>query len=381
MITHGLQAHCWRGLRSRTALRMGLGRRYFADGSLPLRVQMGMQASEQSSGSDAAPVGVPGKLSPLQGESGDAVQQVDPSQPLAEAPAAGVGSIQYKGPILEDLDGAARHAPTLANMYGNIPNHVRSSFEAVRRVDEAPTTSAPLLVDSLTSQLKSLASIPGIGGPLRSWLGSGDELTYYGGHIPLEPYRKGQTAAYNFPRILVPREFAYRFPLDMYVDPVFQTSDPALKFKMTSHTLFSRLQGKTTLLMVFSGQPLSGLFTGVKQWVDTANTELSEYPRTQVLKMHCARGWFNRRTHALTKFQLRRQVEEDEQFTTFVYRGKWKWEYARALHLYDPQLPVVLLIDPLAYVRWHAVGLPSEDATNVFRSLLRKLAYEKKSYS
>ena len=68
----------------------------------------------------------------------------------------------------------------------------------------------------------------------------------------------------------------------------------------------------------------------------------------QVLKLHCEEGWFNRRTHQLTKFQLRRQaklvlprvilcstvcskshkVNEDETWTTFVYRGKWKWEYA-----------------------------------------------------
>ena len=115
--------------------------------------------------------------------------------------------------------------------------------------------------------------------------------------------------------------------------------------------------------------------------------------RGQVLKLHCEEGWFNRRTHQLTKFQLRRQasfslqsihkttsgltldvnlcsckVNEDEIWSTFVYRGKWKWEYAqglealcpcsfrdvaeagdseeRALHLYNKELPVVILLGP-----------------------------------
>jgi len=318
--------------------------------------------------------------------------QEDQSLAVHEPPAApatssavdqpsGVGGIQYKGPIMEDASGAAKHEPVLSTMFGNIPNHVRQSFDAVSKVDEAPRTSEPVLVDTLATQLKALATTAGLGGPLNRWLGVSDDLSYYGGHIDLEPYRKGQTAAYNFPRILVPREFAYRFPLDMYVDPVFQTSDPELKFKMMSHTLFSRLQGKTTLLMVFTGQPLSSLFTGVKRWLDAVSPEFLSHRKTQVLKLHCARGWFNRRTHQLTKFQLRRQVEAEEQHTTYVYRGKWKWEYARALHLYNPQLPVLLLLDPLGYIRWHAVGLPSEDATAVFRGLARKLAHEKQSYA
>ena len=78
--------------------------------------------------------------------------------------------------------------------------------------------------------------------------------------------------------------------------------------------------------------------------------QLTELAICQVLKLHCEEGWFNRRTHQLTKFQLRRQarptccllppcvvcapsrkshkVKEEEIWTTFVYRGKWKWEYA-----------------------------------------------------
>ncbi|CAE7381791.1 unnamed protein product [Symbiodinium pilosum] len=199
--------------------------------------------------------------------------------------------------------------------------------------------------------------------------------------IPLAPYQKGQTAAYNYPAVLVPRELANRFPLDMYVDPVFQTSDAAQRIRMRGFTLFPRLQGKTTLLLVFSGQPLSGLWTGLRQWIDAVASDFNALPNSQVLKLHCEEGWFNRRTHQLTKFHLRRQVDESEIWRTFVYRGKWKWEYERALHLYNKELPVVLLLDAVGYVRWHAVGLPTSEATALFKSLSRKLAHQKQDFT
>lgn len=261
-------------------------------------------------------------------------------------------------------------------MWSNIPQHVRASFTAPARIEDAPRASQPQLIDTAMSQLKAFAASTGYAPA--SWHPS--TALYYEGKIALAPYRKGQTAAYNYPSVLVPRELAYRMPLDMYVDPVFQTADPTHRARTKAHNLFPRLQGKTTLLLVFSGQPLSGLFTGVKRWLENATEEFLSRKDTQVFKLHAEEGWLNRRTSVLTKFHLRRQVPEDELFTTLVYRGKWKFEYVRTLHMYDKELPVVLLIDPLGYVRWHAVGLPSEEATEIFQVMARRLAKEKKSY-
>jgi len=286
--------------------------------------------------------------------------------------------IIIKGPIADDMEGGARHATTVTKMWSNIPVHVRASFTAPNSLEEVPENAAPPMLGGVFGQAKALAARAGLA-PAR-W--SVDiSAPYYNGEIPLAPFRRGQTAAYNYPRILVPREMALRVPSDMYVDPVFQTSDPEQKWKMRSTCLFPRMQNKTTLLLIFSGQPLSGLFTGLQRWLDSTGKEFLGLPKTQLLKMHCSEGWLNRRTHQLTKFHLRRQVPEDELFTTLVYRGKWKWEYVRALHLYDKNLPVVLLIDPLGYIRWHAVGLPTDDATEVFKQLSRRLAVEKRSHS
>jgi len=287
--------------------------------------------------------------------------------------------IVYKGPIAEDDSGGARHSTSIGAFWSNIPGHVRASFQSPTSMDAVPRASAPLLLDSIVAQARALIASTGLP-TLERWSAE-PPATYYSGALPLAPHRKGQTAAYNYTRVLVPRELAYRVPLNMYVDPVFQTSDPDLRLRMRGQTIFPRLQGRTTLLLTFSGQPLSGLFTGLKHWLDVVGEEFLSYPKTQVLKLHCSKGWFNRRTHQLTKFHLRRQVEDDEQFSTFVYRGKWHLELERALHLYDSALPGVLLVDPLAYVRWHAVGLPTDDATNVFRALAQRLAHEKKTYT
>lgn len=286
--------------------------------------------------------------------------------------------IVFRGTMEEDIQGGARHAPMVSRLWSNVPVHVRESFKAPARLEDSPKPAAPLLVDSVISGLKQLAVRSGMG---PSHWNSDVGRPYYGGRIELAPYKKGQTAAFNYPSILVPRELAHRFPLDMYVDPVFQTSDAAQRIRMRGFTLFPRLQHKTTLLLIFSGQPLSGLWTGLRQWLDVVGEDFKELPNTQVFKLHCEEGWFNRRTHQLTKFQLRRQVDESEIWSTFVYRGAWKWEYEHALHLYNKDLPVVLLLDAVGYIRWHAVGLPTDEATQIFRSLAKRLAHEKRNFT
>jgi hypothetical protein len=260
-------------------------------------------------------------------------------------------------------------------MWGNISPHIRQSFQNAKSVDEVPNTTATP-IDSLVVQTKQLAASTGLA-PAH-W--SAEIAPYYNGAVALAPYTKGQTAAYHYPRDLVPRNYAYRVPLDMYVDPVFGTSHPDLVLRMKSHTLFHKLQGKATILVTFSGQPLSGLTTGVQQWLEACAKEIKDLPNVQIAKIHFGEGWFNRRLHYLTKFHLRRQVPDSELFTTYVYRGKWKQEYVRALHLYDQSLPSFLLVDRLGYIRWHAVGLPSDDAKEVLMKVLRKAVKEGKHH-
>lgn len=288
---------------------------------------------------------------------------------------SGVKGIAFKGPLDQTL--GMSYSSQVGKMWGNIPRHIRESFKNAKHVDDVPSPTTTR-IDSLIVQTKQLAASTGLA-PAH-W--TGELAPYYDGAIALAPYAKGQTAAYHYPNDLVPRNYAYRVPLDMYVDPVFQTSDPNphIMLRMKSHTLFHKLQGKTSILVTFSGQPLSGPQTGVRQWMEACAKEIKQLPDTQIAKVHFAEGWFNRRMHHLTKFHLRRQVPDTEIFSTYVYRGKWKQEYVRALHLYDQSLPSFLLVDRLGYIRWHAVGLPSEDATEILLKVLPKVAKESKSH-
>ena len=68
----------------------------------------------------------------------------------------------------------------------------------------------------------------------------------------------------------------------------------------------------------------------------------------------------------LTKMQLR----HDEPNNVFVYRGKVTTELAAIFHLYDKTLPSILLVDSRGYVRWHAVGLPTEASLNALKFLV-----------
>lgn len=339
--------------------------------------------SQLAEGLQSTTAAVPtGSETPSISISNDALaeQRADSSLALP-LPQARARDIVYTGPIAEDAErGGAAVAPVVTRMWTNISGHVRDSFNTPATVDEAPKSTPPMLMDNVMVQSKALAASFGLGPSHWSRDFRGSLTAYYNGKLPLAPYKKGQTAAYNYTMQLVPREMAFRVPMDMYVDPVYATSDRENKWKMMSQPLFNFVRGKTTLLCIFSNQPLSGFFTGLRHWTRLVGDDFLALPNTQALKLHAAEGWFSRRSHILTKFYLRKQVSEEEMFKTFVYKGKWKWEYVEALHLYDADLPVMLLLDSLGYVRWHAVGLPTEEATGVFKDVSRKLARAAKSH-
>ncbi|KAF4662818.1 hypothetical protein FOL47_006041 [Perkinsus chesapeaki] len=217
---------------------------------------------------------------------------------------------------------------------------------------------------------------------LRNSIGYGTSIDMspkYSCNLVIEPYHKGQTAAYNWTNVLIPRSVAYRWPLDLYVDPIYQPQSQTWRFSAKPCTLFNKLQGKVTIMLIFSaGQPLSSLYSGVRTWKEALKPIVGDRDDTQMLQVHFHEGWINRRTHPLTKLTLRDQVEgRDELMNTYVYRGKWRRDLVPKLHLYNPALPVVLLIDRLGYIRWHAVGLPTDRTLQTALPLTRQLIHEK----
>jgi len=275
-----------------------------------------------------------------------------------------------------DESNAAPYANQVRMLWGNIPLHIRRSFKTPLDIGEMEYGMKKMKADQWIVDGKDKAlAILGSWAP-KQW----QKYPVVYGDFPLAPYRKGQTAAYNYPYQLLPRSIALRVPLNMDVDPVFQTSDQRSLLRMNSGNFFTRLQGKVTCLLTFSGQPLSGMWTGVEQWRSFWNDlPESKQESVQLFRMHMAEGWFSRRSHTLTKFTLRRQVSDEELFSTFVYRGKWDPEIVRILHAYNQDLPGICLVDQRGYVRWHAVGLPNEETFDVLRPLIKELIKEKRT--
>ena len=46
-------------------------------------------------------------------------------------------------------------------------------------------------------------------------------------------------------------------------------------------------------------------------------------------------------------------------------------------HMYNKSLPSILLVDKRGYIRWHAVGIPTEESGKTMVELLEKLRREK----
>ncbi|EER08672.1 hypothetical protein Pmar_PMAR017730 [Perkinsus marinus ATCC 50983] len=123
---------------------------------------------------------------------------------------------------------------------------------------------------------------------------------WYSCSMKIEPYHEGQTAAYNWTNVLIPRSVAYRWPMDLYVDPIYQPQSQSWRFTAKPCTLFNKLEGKITVMHIFSG---------VRMWKENLRPILEgKEDTTQMVQVHFHEGWINRRTHPLTKLTLRDQV-------------------------------------------------------------------------
>ncbi|KAF4688651.1 hypothetical protein FOZ60_002515 [Perkinsus olseni] len=308
--------------------------------------------------------------------SSDAPIQRPSEDSIMEAPErGGVENIKFGESIDTELKTASL-APMVRSMWSNIPGGMavrnslyRGSSREAAALAEGDATRA--MVGPFGLAMEAVRKTLGYSAPI-------DMSPKYSCNLVIEPYHKGQTAAYNWTNVLIPRSVAYRWPLDLYVDPIYQPQSQSWRFSAKACTLFNKLQGKITVMHIFSGQPLSSLYSGVRMWKDALKPVLDGREDTQMLQVHFHEGWINRRTHPLTKLALRDQVEgRDEQMNTYVYRGKWRRDLVPKLHLYNPGLPVVLLIDRLGYIRWHAVGLPTEKTLRTALPLARQLVFEK----
>ena len=264
-------------------------------------------------------------------------------------------------PLDEDLKAGAI-SKTIRNQWSNVPQEVRHVMQESRSTSALSNIDLLSSPSSLAEKANQLLAVIGKG-PADLQLHRKD----YCSSLDLVKYQKGMKAAYHYPRTLVPRTVAARCPGNMRVDPV--ESDRSV-------LLLDQLMDRTTVVFCFSGYDLSGLNTGVRAW-----KEVLEGSNAQQLFIHMCQDWLSRRTHPLTRQILRSFRSEDLEPTrrdkVLVYRGKMSRDIVLDFHAYNKSLPSVLFIDKLGYIRWHAVGLPTEESAELATLLLNKLVRER----
>jgi hypothetical protein len=277
-----------------------------------------------------------------------------------------INKVQYGLPLDEDLKAGAI-AGSIRNHWSNVPGHTRKVLEEAS--NSGSSSSTWLFTEEPVSAIQRTTNT------MLSLIGKGPaELQThresYFRDLELVPHRKGQKAAYHWSRMLIPRTVAARCRGDLRVDPL--TADRSI-------LLLDRLMGQTSIVYCFSGHDLSGLNTGIKSWKKRLEGTIPE--SVQTLNIHFCAGWLSRRTHPLTRQILRsftaEPTEETGSETTLIYRGKWHRDLVLDFHLYNTSLPSVLLIDKKGYVRWHAVGLPTDECVEAISPLLHRLSKEK----
>ena len=281
---------------------------------------------------------------------------------------ADIAKLSFGPPIKEDLNSGAVSA-NIHKHWSNVPLQTRELFESSRSSSSFFGAANSENAGSLVASARKFLSLIGKGP-----VDLASQRDKYCSEYQLQPYKTGMKAAYHWSQTLVPRAVAARCPGDLRVDPV--DSDQSI-------LLLDTLMDHTTVLFGFSGYDLSGLNTGVKAWKQALKEALNNCG-TQVLNVHFSEGWLSRRTHPLTRQILRtfasHEPSDNDQSSVdklLIYRGKWNRDLVLDFHLYNKSLPCVLLIDKRGYIRWHAVGLPTEETVDIIRRLLPRLRNEK----
>lgn len=267
-------------------------------------------------------------------------------------------------PLDEDLK-AGSISSTLRNQCSNVPPQVRKAISESRSSYYTPATKNESDIASRwTGSITNFLTLIGKGPVELS-----ENRQEYCSRLSLVRYGKGMKSAYHWPRVLVPRSVAARCRENLRVDQI--DADRSV-------LLLDQLLGRTSVIFCFSGNDFSAPSTGIKAW----KSRLERMDSIQVLEIHMTEGWLSRRTHPLTR-QILRSFRPPEMETrrdherTFLYRGKMDRDLILDFHLYNKALPSILLVDSKGFIRWHAVGLPTEESVFAMNALLQKLLLEK----
>lgn len=218
--------------------------------------------------------------------------------------------------------------------------------------------------------------------------------------ITFQQAQPGLTAAHHYPSRHLPPQGSFRVP-SVFVTPVIPdalrlSQRPADRMgQLLSVPLELRLAGRVSVVFCWNGlYPCSGP-EEVRHWKERLGTQIFDelkHQRRQLQFVHLYTEYSRFTLYSMvakltTRLDtLARQVPDFCSTTkTSAYPpsvllsfvSNYDWDVERRLHLYNPELVSVLVVDPLGYVRWHCVGQPTPESVTLLQKAIKAVTTER----
>ncbi|ORM40269.1 uncharacterized protein BXIN_2006 [Babesia sp. Xinjiang] len=203
------------------------------------------------------------------------------------------------------------------------------------------------------------------------------------GIIPFKQYVEGSPNAHNYPLTLLPRKHSEKLGGDILVTTyavhekdyrmeggrrIMLSALPTLKIH-PCEVLLQKIYGKTSLLVIFSGDPPYADAKAALEWKKAVDFEV---PIHMLLNYPCPVGmtYFHKRYVKA----LATSLVEHCAFSC-IARNMSEQETV-ILHQYRRQFSSIVLLDRFGYIRWHAAGKPTREAKYLLKEAYENLQRE-----
>ncbi|CDR97627.1 hypothetical protein, conserved [Babesia bigemina] len=232
-----------------------------------------------------------------------------------------------------------------------------------------------------TNSFKNYIEIPNSG--IRGLLSASTAKILTNSPIPFKEYVEGSQNAHHYPLSVLPRKLSAKLGGDVMVttydvhEKDYSLADgrrvmlsviPTLK-SQPSEVLLQKLQGKNTLLVVFSGDPPYADANNALEWHSAADFDVHKH---LILNYACPVGM----SHFYKRYVTTLASSLVNRCNFSCVMRKLSAEETIAFHQYRRSFTSVLLLDRYGYIRWHAVGKPTLEARYLLKEAYDQLRSE-----
>uniref|UniRef100_A0A0G4G4R7 Uncharacterized protein n=1 Tax=Chromera velia CCMP2878 TaxID=1169474 RepID=A0A0G4G4R7_9ALVE len=206
--------------------------------------------------------------------------------------------------------------------------------------------------------------------------------------ITFKPYTDGLTAAHHYPNTLLPVDLSSRFPSEFPVyacDRSRYFGKHVLGDIREKCLLDQRLFGRVSAVVFTRGTAHSSL-EHARRWEHALRDQIerADAERKQLQLLHVVTSTpissLLLTGHVISMQSLIKSTFGGPEGTNFLAAKKISPEHTRTLCLYNEALPTVLLVDRHCRIRWHCIGLQTEEAAEIARLGLRALSRERGTF-